>query len=251
MGKFKDLSGERFGRLVVLKRVSPKGVRHIKYLCKCDCGNETIVSGDGLKYGDIKSCGCLRKEVTSALSKSMARKITYTIYEDYIVGDDGCGHTFMVDVADYDIIKKQQWTYSKGYWSTSVRFGDKWAQVMMHHFIMPRIDGYVIDHIDRNGSNNRRRNLRYATVSQNGMNSKVRTKNSSGITGVWLDKRYNIWCASLMLNGKSIWLGEYKNKDEAIEARLQAEAKYFKEFAPQWNLFEKYKIEVADEGQIN
>lgn len=54
-----------FGRLKVLKRL-PSG----KYLCRCKCGKEKEVLLSNLRSGDIKSCGCLRKEMLSARSKS-------------------------------------------------------------------------------------------------------------------------------------------------------------------------------------
>ena len=76
-------------------------------------------------------------------------------------------------------------------------------------------------------------------------------KNISGITGVRLDKRRNKWRASITLNQKFIWLGEYADKDDAIKARLLAEAKYFGDFAPQRHLFEQYGIEVDNEEQAN
>lgn len=72
--KLKDLTGQRFGRLTVVKRdgtyVSPDGLTTTpKWRCKCDCGNETVVIGRNLKDGRTRSCGCLRKE------KRKARKI--------------------------------------------------------------------------------------------------------------------------------------------------------------------------------
>lgn len=61
MGKFIDLTGMRFGRLVVLKRdySTKKGV---KWICQCDCGNITTVATTPLKNGHTQSCGCLQKE---------------------------------------------------------------------------------------------------------------------------------------------------------------------------------------------
>lgn len=60
-----DLTGQRFGKLVVKERaedyVSPKGARSARWLCVCDCGNETVVLGSSLKAGKTHSCGCLRK----------------------------------------------------------------------------------------------------------------------------------------------------------------------------------------------
>ena len=63
MSNLIDLTGQRFGKLVVIKLSTPKGTKHHKWLCKCDCGNECTVSRDNLISGITKSCGCLRKEV--------------------------------------------------------------------------------------------------------------------------------------------------------------------------------------------
>lgn len=60
MGKFQDLSGNKYGKLTVIKAINEKQKPgcHKKWLCKCECGNTTIVSADHLKKGDTKSCGC-------------------------------------------------------------------------------------------------------------------------------------------------------------------------------------------------
>jgi len=55
--------GQRFGRLVALEKI--KSSKTHKYRCKCDCGNETIVSYSNLYNGGTRSCGCLKKEVIS------------------------------------------------------------------------------------------------------------------------------------------------------------------------------------------
>lgn len=62
MYKFVDLTGKKFGKLTVIKRVGVDKGRNILWLCKCDCGNEIIVNRGGLKNGSIKSCGCLLRE---------------------------------------------------------------------------------------------------------------------------------------------------------------------------------------------
>lgn len=66
MGKFKDLTGMRFGRLTALELVddyvAPNGRRRKQYRCVCDCGNEKIVLGENLSAGYTLSCGCLQKE---------------------------------------------------------------------------------------------------------------------------------------------------------------------------------------------
>lgn len=61
MGKFVDLTGQRFGRLIVVRRVGSDKSKHSRWLCKCDCGNEKIISSSGFR--NTKSCGCLAKEI--------------------------------------------------------------------------------------------------------------------------------------------------------------------------------------------
>jgi len=61
--KASELVGEKFGRLTVIKPLKERtGKYKIQYLCKCECGNETIVRSDALKDGSTKSCGCLYNE---------------------------------------------------------------------------------------------------------------------------------------------------------------------------------------------
>lgn len=58
-----DMTGQRFGRLTVIERVTPKPKEKYAYWkCLCDCGNEKVVTGSRLRSGDSRSCGCLRSE---------------------------------------------------------------------------------------------------------------------------------------------------------------------------------------------
>lgn len=63
-----DLTGQRFGRLIVIERV--QGVQPTTWRCKCDCGNETNVRSTNLKNGNVQSCGCLRKEKCKQMSQN-------------------------------------------------------------------------------------------------------------------------------------------------------------------------------------
>ena len=59
-----NLTGKKFGRLTVIKRVYPNTKdRNVMWLCKCSCGKEKIINGNSLRRGDTKSCGCLQKEI--------------------------------------------------------------------------------------------------------------------------------------------------------------------------------------------
>lgn len=65
MDKYKDLSGQRFGRLFVIERVQSNRHRRSQWRCRCDCGNEVIVVGYSLSNGSTKSCGCYRSELVA------------------------------------------------------------------------------------------------------------------------------------------------------------------------------------------
>lgn len=76
MGSFNDLTGRRFERLLVIRRVQNMGNANTKWLCKCDCGNESFVQGGALKDGRVRSCGCLHKETVT--KHGMHKSKTYS-----------------------------------------------------------------------------------------------------------------------------------------------------------------------------
>ena len=69
MGKFIDLTGKRFGKLTVIKRVENNSRKEARWLCKCDCGGENVATSGHLNSGHTKSCGCLLKENSGRNSK--------------------------------------------------------------------------------------------------------------------------------------------------------------------------------------
>jgi len=60
--RFKDLTGMRFGRLIVIARAPGLKRKNALWLCECDCGMQIIANGADLRVGDTKSCGCLQKD---------------------------------------------------------------------------------------------------------------------------------------------------------------------------------------------
>jgi hypothetical protein len=65
MGKFIDITNQRFGRLLVIERSNFKHPhRDVYWLCQCDCGNKKNIKGASLRAGTSKSCGCLTIEKT-------------------------------------------------------------------------------------------------------------------------------------------------------------------------------------------
>ena len=104
-------------------------------------------------------------------------------------------------------------------------------KIKLHHLIFEKKIGYRTDHINRKPLDNRKCNLRYATASQNNINSKIRANNTSGIKGISYRQRSKRWRAYISIDHKMIELGEFINKEEAIKVRKEAEEKYHGEFA--------------------
>jgi hypothetical protein len=70
-GNTKDLAGERFGRWRVLE-YSYSEKKIARWLCECDCGTRRVVNGNGLRMGDSRSCGCLRREILRKHNMSLS-----------------------------------------------------------------------------------------------------------------------------------------------------------------------------------
>jgi hypothetical protein len=68
-GHIIDLTGERFGRLLVIKIAHRPGRRGSSWLCKCDCGKDVVVASKNLRNGSTKSCGCLQKDIIRDIGK--------------------------------------------------------------------------------------------------------------------------------------------------------------------------------------
>ena len=76
MPNFIDLTGQRFGRLVVLRRTGTSGYGQPKWACACECGQATEVFGNSLRSGKSKSCGCLQRDTASTHGASSTAEFT-------------------------------------------------------------------------------------------------------------------------------------------------------------------------------
>lgn len=232
--KFDDLTGQKFGRLVVLKRVedyiSTGGRRRIIYLCRCDCGNKITVRGDNLKNGHTKSCGCLNNEVITLLGKSKKKFNKYDLSGEYGIGYTSKGEPFYFDLEDYDLIKDYCWHIDKdGYIVTK---DNNKNRILFHRLVMNCPEDMVVDHRygRKTRNNNRKYNLRICTQHENSMNCATPINNTSGVKGVNFDKSLNKWEARIVYDYKTIRLGRFDNIEDAIKSRKDAEKKYFGKF---------------------
>jgi hypothetical protein len=234
LAKFTDLTGLKFGKLTVIKKtIKPENLKNkgSYWLCQCDCkNNKLIIVGTGaLKSGNTKSCGCIHSEKTKELNKITKKKYnTYDISGDYGVGYTSNGKVFYFDLEDYEKIKNYSWHIdNKGYVINSKNENEK---ICFHRLVMNCLKDEIIDHINgyKTRNDNRKNNLRICNYLKNAWNRKIPSNNTSGCSGVYKFK--NKWVASICVNWNKINLGTFKNIDEAIKTRKEAEIKYFKEY---------------------
>lgn len=140
-----------------------------------------------------------------------------------------------IDNDDIDRVSDSRWSLTGGYVANG-------KNGLLHRFIFRCEDGLIIDHINRDKLDNRKSNLRLASVSENNMNRKLNKGNTSGYTGVSPNGKAGAWKACIGVDKKPLHLGTFANIEDALITRLQAEKKYYGKFAPQIHLFEKYNI---------
>ena len=147
--------------------------------------------------------------------------------------------TSIIDKDCLHLVDKHKWSLSNtGYAVTNFKPEGKNHKtlVFMHRFLVQT--DKRIDHINRDKLNNRISNLRVCKVKENNRNVSVRFNSISGVTGVTLCKKTKKWLAQINVNNKNTYLGFYRNKNDAIKARVEAEKRHWGEFAPQ---VDKYK----------
>lgn len=145
----------------------------------------------------------------------------------------------LVDDCDADIAH-QGWRLmrgGRGLWYACRGSKTVPKTVSMHRIILERIlgrslnTGEYCDHINGNGLDNRRANLRLATSSQNGANRRRASNNSSGYKGVSWNRVTGKWQAMIRVNKRQINLGSYATPEAAHQAYCEAAQKHFGEFA--------------------
>ena len=124
----------------------------------------------------------------------------------------------IASVEDYELLSKYTYYQYTGLTKTYVRVTVDGREINMHELVMGKApDGHVIDHINSNGLDNRRVNLRFATCSQNSQNKKkIKGKYSSDYTGV--SKRDTGYSVSISHEHESVYIGRYKEEKEAAKA---------------------------------
>lgn len=141
-----------------------------------------------------------------------------------LTGKYGIGKFALVDDDDFELASKFKWYLSGEYPVRSFGQRPNRTKISLHRFLMNTPLGMMTDHINGNGLDNRRSNLRICTVAQNTMNSKKGMRNSSKYKGVTKNKPWRAYIGT-----KTI--GHFSSENEAAEAYNNAAKKLYGKFA--------------------
>ena len=214
MARFADLSGRRFGSLTVLRRaddyISPTGKKTVRWLCHCDaCGRDVIMLRNVLTRG-VQSCGCRRGEkLTPDLAGKKFGKWT-VLQRDRLqhAGANGTqtGWLCRCECGTERVVLARSLTSGSSK-SCGCDTRQKAKARMEEDNVLGRYQGTVVSAIrpDRPANKN----------------------SHSGVKGVYWSSREERWIANIVLRGKKIVLGRYKDLEDARKARLEAEDKYY------------------------
>jgi len=144
-------------------------------------------------------------------------------------------YTLLYDEEDYEIIKDHKWRIKNVgkcfYAVTDIKYINKKITIRMHRLIMGFPEGMHIDHINHNGLDNRKCNLRECTGSQNNANQRNQIGKSSKYKGVCFNKNRNKFVAAIKKDKKQKYLGIYISEIDAAKSYNKAAIEYFGEFA--------------------
>jgi hypothetical protein len=147
------------------------------------------------------------------------------------------GMVALVDDEDFNLVSQFNWCAlcrSPGGGMYAVRtIGPKQRRqhLSLHGFLMGTRDGLEVDHIDLNGLNCQRSNMRWATRSQNLANKRKTAQNTSGYKGVSRRARDRRWIATIYVENRPIYLGSFETREEAADAYDDAARKHYGQFA--------------------
>lgn len=199
MGAALDLAGHRFGSLVAIEPTGERRDGKIVWRCRCDCGNEALVTAKDLRSGNTKSCGCLKHQIKDLTGQRFGR-LTVVGKTDKTYQNNTVWHCVCDCGNEIDVMGR------------SLTSGNTKSCGCLNHE-PKKIPPDAMDNTRASSLNK----TEYST-------------NTSGIRGVSWNKKRGKWEAYIKFKGRQYKLGLYDDILEAKEAREKAEALTFEEF---------------------
>jgi hypothetical protein len=213
-------------------------------LCQCGCGRSTRITAHGVSlYVPGHQARSNRHHHLKTLANRMRPVPTVIDGEKCLYIPLGrLGQYAIINEEDWPLIKDECWHWSGGYAQRNNRPIDILAHrpgtargtTKMHRVIHPSPPGFVTDHINGNKSDNRRKNLRTITFSQNGVNKfplRGKQANTSGYPGISPHKQGGKWdgkwTVRISVDKVPTYLGIYRSFDKALEVRKRAEQEHY------------------------
>lgn len=201
-----DITGKRFGRLVAVELDHCDEKSGDCWLFHCDCGAEKIMPAANVKYGRVKSCGCLYRERMAKQSQDITgRRYGRLVASKPTQERDTTGS--VIWECHCDCGNSVNYSVSRLERGTTLSCGCLYRESRSI------------------GSDNRRDTVEGTMLSALISAKELRTDNSSGHTGVCFDKKTQKWQAYINFQKKRHNLGFYSTKEQAIRAREEAEEK--------------------------
>ena len=215
MIKKEDFVGKRFGRLVVIDLVKSKNEKRQKALCRCDCGKEKLFSISNLKKGDSQSCGCLQKERTFQANRLHGATGT-KLHNEWRQMKARCY-----------IRSSSNYSY---YGGRGIKVCNEWLKSFDDFRNWALKNGYnenlTLDRIDVNKDYSPD-NCRWVSMTIQSQNRRPRSTCKTGVSGVMKRNDENVYRVTIGVNGKRINIGQFSDFSEAVQARKEAELKYW------------------------
>ena len=140
------------------------------------------------------------------------------------------GYEAIINASDVPLVDGVNWYAMISYFRTggirtvyAARIVNR-RGVLMHRLISRAPDGMQVDHVDGDGLNDRRENMRIATPSQNSQNQKVKGNNKTGVKGVCFDRARGKFRAEIRVDRKVFSLGRFDRLEDAASAYAKASA---------------------------
>ena len=168
---FQDLTGKRFGRLIVLNRAHTDKHTNIYWLCLCNCGNTKVIRGTHLKTGLTRSCECLHKEA-AAKQGHTKRTHGHTSYDNEKVYTPEYCAWLAMKCRCYN----PNYEYYQNYGGRGITVCSEWLhsfETFLENIGLRPEAGYSIDRINNNG-NYEPNNVKWSTAKEQANNRRQR-----------------------------------------------------------------------------